>query len=268
MKLSATRIKQYLTCPRQYRYVYVERLPVTLTPQLVFGKAIHQVLQQLHIWYLENDALPGQDEAFTQFMELWREALRVGQPIFTEKSGTPEQFETIAGPIIGNFLRRYGSLPPLAVEFAFELEWRDHVLCGIIDRIEVADTGLVVVDFKTGKAKPTIASLNNDLQLTIYAYAVEQVFSVPVERVVFHHLRSDAEMPTTRDAGDFRHLLEAVLPSVVSGIEAGMFPPSYGFHCNWCDFRERCQQESMAEPSEIHVAWPEVLPDPSLLITA
>ena len=269
MKISATRIKMYLQCPRQYRYAYIERLPTTLTPQLAFGQAIHHTMRRLHSLQLERCVIPDHATSLFIFTELWGEALRQADVQFTDKTGSPETFVKLAEDIIAGYLARYGPEPlPLAVEFAFELPWRDHILCGVIDRIDADSTSLIVTDFKTGKAKPTPKELTNDLQFTVYAYAAEQIFAVPVGRMIYHHLRSGAEMGTLRGEDDFRHLLEAVLPSVVSGIESEMFPPSYGFHCNWCNFRERCFRESTQQIDVTQIAWPETLPELSELLAA
>jgi RecB family exonuclease len=45
--------------------------------------------------------------------------------------------------------------PPLAVEFPFEIPLAEHVLSGVVDRIDEGEAGLTVVELKTGRWKPS-----------------------------------------------------------------------------------------------------------------
>lgn len=55
MKLSASRLKMYLTCPRQFKYVYVDELPLIVTGALAFGQTIHRTLHELHLQSTATD---------------------------------------------------------------------------------------------------------------------------------------------------------------------------------------------------------------------
>ena len=48
MRLSATRLRTYQTCPRQYRYRYVDELPTVVSGPLVFGKTLHAAICDVH----------------------------------------------------------------------------------------------------------------------------------------------------------------------------------------------------------------------------
>jgi hypothetical protein len=45
VRLSFSRIERYETCPRQFRYTYVDRLPGIPGPNLSFGSSIHNALR-------------------------------------------------------------------------------------------------------------------------------------------------------------------------------------------------------------------------------
>ena len=65
--------------------------------------------------------------------------------------------------------------PPLVVEFSFELPWVDpdgeeHLLRGIIDRVDEGPNGLAVTDYKSGKSKPKADSI---------AYFMAEVMALP-----------------------------------------------------------------------------------------
>lgn len=246
MRISPTRLKTYLTCPRQYRYVYIDKIEVPLSSSLAFGRAVHEAL---HLLYLDGDGQVATDPApaIATFDRLWQEALERDNPTFTSSSPTPEGYRELAHRMLTGFIAGQSDKPfPLVMEFPFEVEASEHTLVGIIDRVDAGGDGLTIVDYKTGRAKPSRRDVDGDLQLTVYALAAEQVFGMPVERIVYYHLRDQTEIVTTRGTEEFERLTSLVLPHVLQAIEAAMFPPCYGYWCRYCDHRERCQAEGPA----------------------
>ncbi len=241
MRLSATRLQTYHTCPRQYRYRYVEELPTTLTGPLAFGRVIHEVLCLLHQRSQTTGSVLDLAAGLEAFDWCWQEILERERPLFTESDPSPEEYAALAGEILAGYVLSQGTgPPPLAVEFPFEFPWGEHVLNGFIDRIDEGERGLIIVEFKTGKRKPSPKDLRTDLQLTFYAYAVEHVFEQPVERLVYYFLRDQTPLVTHRTPEDFRHLCEGVLEPTAAAIESGRFPPRCGWWCRWCDYQALC----------------------------
>lgn len=244
MQLSATRIKNYLTCPRQFRYAYVQEMPLTLTGALAFGWVIHQTLNLLHLKSLQNSVGLDLEYAYQTFDCLWRQTLKRDRPLFKDGGLSVEQYWDLADDILRGYVEAHRDQPPpLALEFPFELPWREHALLGAIDRIDEGQNGLIVVDFKSGQRKPSPQDLQHDLQLTLYAWVAETLWGQRVERVVYYHLRDQTPLLTTRSYSDYRRLCDDILPQVVHGIQSGRFEPHYGFWCRWCDFRELCAAE-------------------------
>lgn len=257
MRLSATRLQCYHTCPRQYHYRYVEELPTTLTGPLAFGRVVHEVLCLLHQQSLSLgnglDLAAGLD----LFERRWQEIQEQERPLFTESDPPPEEYAALAAGILCDYvLAQQGKPPPLVVEFPFEFPWGEHVLNGFIDRIDEGERGLIIVEFKTGKRKPSPKDLRTDLQLTFYAYAVERVFEQPVERLVYYFLRDQTPLVTHRTPEDFRHLCEGILEPTAAAIESGRFPPRCGWWCRWCDYQALCDAlgpEDVIFPPELAV---------------
>ena len=113
-----------------------------------------------------------------------------------------------------------------------------------MDRLDESEQGLIVVDFKSGARKPSPKDLDDDLQFTIYAFAIEQMMGRPVEKVVHCHLRTGGGFETQRTNNHFAWLLYEVLPFVAGGVARGEFAPRSGYWCNLCDYRELCRAEN------------------------
>ncbi len=54
MKLSASRLKMYSDCPRQFKYAYIDELPTVLTGAFAFGLTIHRTLHEVHFAECRN----------------------------------------------------------------------------------------------------------------------------------------------------------------------------------------------------------------------
>lgn len=238
MELSAKRLKTYLECPRKFQFAYIDQIPFPLPASLAFGKAIHAVIEQFHIDGLDENS------SVKMFRQIWRQLIDEERPIFLDRRWTPERYERLAEKILVGYIKRHlGKPSPLLVEFEFTVPFGEHYLHGVIDRIDEGNEGLVVVDLKSEKTKPSKAELDMDLQFTVYTFAVSRLFGLPVERCVHYHLRTNEELVTYRDLGRCQLVLSEVTKFVVQNIQSGFFHPNRGIQCRWCPFSFLCEQD-------------------------
>lgn len=137
---------------------------------------------------------------------------------------------------------------------------------GSMDRVETdADGNAYVVDFKTGKAKPTAAEVENHAQLAVYQLAVRE----GAVDELFHGTRpapGGAELvqlrigAARRDGGDTQPTVQhqqalsgdwadSLLADAAARVLDERFTPSTGRHCENCAFRAACS----ARPEGRHV---------------
>lgn len=242
---SASRLKMLLRCPRQFRYRYLDGIPALATAPLAFGKTIHEVLRVAGEAHMATGELPVVPEMVWHFAASWREALQGEEVYFAPTHPTCDQYLLLGGDILERFYDYYAHRPPpLLVELAFEVPFGDGSLLGFVDRVDEGPNGLVVVDYKSGKRKPTPAEAAHDLQLTVYALAVRETLGQEVERVEFHCLRDGSSLASTRDESALSCLLGNVRTTAEKTMERGEFLPRSGYWCNWCDYRELCRAEN------------------------
>jgi ATP-dependent helicase/DNAse subunit B len=86
IKLSATRLKTYLVCPRQFRYRYIDEVPTVLTGALAFGKTIHQVIHDLHQWSIYSGEPLNEHIALSDFARLWEQVITEQKPHLNDVS--------------------------------------------------------------------------------------------------------------------------------------------------------------------------------------
>ena len=120
-------------------------------------------------------------------------------------------------------------------------------LVGTLDLVERdADGRLVVVDLKTAARKYSDLQVEASLQLSIYSYATAMNGLADEQdlRLRFDVLTKTKQPElhrywTTRDsAANVR--LYRLAAEVLAAVDAGVFPPRVGWHCQDCPVRSRC----------------------------
>ncbi|MFR9674294.1 ATP-dependent helicase [Streptomyces sp. TR06-5] len=128
---------------------------------------------------------------------------------------------------------------------------------GSMDRVEQDVQGrLYVVDFKTGRAKPTAAEVEHHPQLAVYQLALREQGHTPGGAELVH-LRLGA---TRREGGDALPAVQQqkppdgawigdLLAEAAGRVLDERFTPRTGTHCTRCAFRSSCS----AQPEGRHV---------------
>lgn len=129
---------------------------------------------------------------------------------------------------------------PLAVERSFLIDVNGIKLRGFIDRIDKLESGgLAIIDYKSSQELFTTEHLQNDLQLTLYQLAAQELWHLPVERLTLYHMRSNTPCHCSpRGEGQLQEARELVL-EVADNIAKQNFPAVENQFCP-CDFLEHC----------------------------
>ena len=305
--LAPTSLEAYAVCPRRYFLGQVLRVPVAERPEDIQrisardkGSLVHEILER---FLARETALerserirPGQrwseahaavldeiaDEVFDEYVQrgltgralLWeldRSAIRRDLHRFlteddrrrSRQACVPDAVELRFGP---------GDATPVAVHLR---DGRSLAFKGVVDRIDRADTGrVVVVDYKTGGDRD-FSDLVHDpvmrgtkLQLPIYGLAARARYGEVDVRTSYWFLSEKAgfkERGYDLDDASLDRFGEAV-EVIVHGIESGAFPARPGAedtfrstfaNCSYCDFDPIC-------PNDREQAWQRVKAAPVL----
>lgn len=255
--LSYSQLALYLECPLKYRFRYIDEIRTEgVSSALLFGKTIHQVLARFY-----TDAMEGKPFSLTAFLgsfaEMWREACE-GQRVVYGKEENFNSLLTRGQELLRVFVRgRLPTLRVIAVEVPFEFKLENPEtgeefpvpIKGIIDLIEEDEQGtLWVVDHKTSSRAFSDHDLDADLQLMIYAAAVEQLDMVEGRQKRY---RFDVLTKTKQPKflqyrlykdGKDRQKLYRLVTEIWKAIEAGAFYPRYSMHYAGCPWEEECRE--------------------------
>lgn len=246
VRLSFSRIDAYATCPRRFRYAYVDRLPGRPGPHLSFGTSIHRALEAFYDRKLPS--CPTEDELLGFLYQRW-DASGFAELPREEQIG----FYRHAQQVLRAFHRRAAPSYrlPAATEVWFELPVDyEAVVVGSIDRVDVDDDGRFhIVDYKTNRRIKDRTRVAASLQLALYALACRHLYGTLPATVSLDFVVPGVTITVPLEDLDLEAARRAVLDTSAA-VRAESYAPTPGPLCDWCDFQPVCPAWYPAAPTE------------------
>lgn len=253
-QFSFTQLAAFKTCPLQYKFAHVLKVPVFGKWTFSFGKTMHNTLQRFFTVWLERTAqsqgslfgntvpveaseLPvSKDELMEMFDYCWQDDWYVNDAQREEyrekgKASLRDYYKMIAQTMPS----------PMSIEQGFTLKLGDVVVKGRIDRIDHFEGGVEIIDYKTGSPKTEKKLSKGDKeQLMLYQIAARDVLGLDVKKLTFHYLENNSSVSFLASDDDLLLLQEQIVERV-QGIRNSNFNATPGFHCKFCDFKDICE---------------------------
>jgi putative RecB family exonuclease len=247
--VSPSRVNQIETCPRQYQYSTVLRIPEPKKMATYRGTAFHAVLEEMFNRTAESPRDRTVDYTLTLMREMFRESLMT--PEYAAEMELDEVGIQTFGRDLAKYIRTYFTMEDPTritsegIEIKFDVDMGGYLLRGILDRLDRLPTGeLEIVDYKTGKVPQSKYKDSAILPAKIYAYMCrEQLGEVPKQiRLLYVQFGKTLTIPVTDADMDYaeKRVREA-WAKIENWYELGFFPPIANNLCmNWCAFKSIC----------------------------
>jgi putative RecB family exonuclease len=256
---SHSRLSAYETCPRKYRFRYVDGIDLGGEGIEAFtGTLVHDALEWLHT-EVAAGRVPDLAALTARFREQWQARWHAGVVIVRE-SDTPEGYQQMGARCLAAYHRRYhpfdrGEVVGLELQLQVPLDaLQQHWILGYADRVTRLGPGRYEIrDYKTGRWVPPQEELDRDRQLALYQLALPRLFPDVHEVVlVWNYLQKDVECSSRRTPAQLESLRQATLALVLEIVDraarAGddpvqadvLFPTRESRLCDWCDYRTIC----------------------------
>lgn len=266
IRISGSDIKKLETCGLQWFLQKEAQGVTTRTDALTVGSVIHAFARALY-----SGELPADVEVVKANMrEVWRGLFP--KQTWVERS-EEETLSQVVERLVSWHNQQRGRRPVAGeLKFSESITIGDEtaLLVGRVDRVEVeadSPSHVHVVDFKTGKIRPTQEEAKTDPQLGVYRLATQLG---AFDEVVPGAIDAGAELVQLRNSSNSEAYVQQVGPiddgwveqlvtDAVSSIRSEEFPATAGAHCRFCDYRRLCPTQASGQP----VAGPMPLPSPA-----
>lgn len=252
-QFSFTQLSAFRTCPLQYKFAHILKIPVFGKWTFTFGKTMHNTLHHFFLLWLERagvkqaslfgsaptrtDGLPVTiEELLALYNDSW-------QDDWYKDDAQREEYRKRGRDQLRAFYAYLGEHPPRPkfLEQDFTLKIGDAVIKGRIDRVDEAEGGVEIIDYKTGTPKDDKKLEASDKeQLLLYQMAATDILGLNPVKLTYHYLEDNSQISfigTEKDLLDLREKIQ----DRVNGIRTSKFGPTAGFHCKYCDFADICE---------------------------
>lgn len=234
LRLSASSVAHYATCPLQFKLERDWRLPTEPSGPLQYGAAMHRVM--LAYYQAVKASKPMTQDAL---LELFRAELASAglqdayQHELYERQGVRQLTEFFG-------IQQRASPPKvLHTEEWFEVSLGSTTITGRIDRMDrLPDGRIVITDYKTGRPQSQ-EDADESLQLSIYALAARERWGYEADRLVLYNLEGNEAVVTHRSTAEIEVARKKVLDTA-GCISAGRFEAKPGFACRFCAYKNLC----------------------------
>ncbi len=237
--LSYTQIETFITCPLQYKYRYILKIPVPPTAAGSFGSSIHMALQKFYEKVKDGEK-PTQDDLLRLLDEVWL-------PVGYGTKQYEEKMKKRGIKLLTIFYEKFYNpkVIPQSLEQVFKIRLTPTLkIGGKIDRVDLTEDGkLEIIDYKTGK-RPTDKEIKENLQMTVYGLAATDtgIYNRKPEEVIFSFYFFDPheKISSTRTKEQLEEAKKKLIAQAEE-IATSEFPPKVGPWCDFCDFRLICE---------------------------
>ena len=252
-KYSFTQLKAYQTCPLQYKYAHILRIPVKGKQTFSFGKTMHSTLQKFfELVRSQNQASDdlfnssAKKKAYSQVTE--KDLLQFYQDSWIddwyESKASRESYRKKGRAALQEFFRIWSKekIVPEYLEKGFNLKIADYTIRGVIDRIDrLPSKKLEIIDYKTGRSKTKKEiDPSTKRQLLIYQLAAQEVFGEPAEILTFYYLEDNHKLQFIGSEPELDKTRQEIV-KIIQQIESKNFEPKPSEqNCRFCDFNKIC----------------------------
>ena len=234
--ISATKLNAYQRCPYAYFLKYEKRVPVMESfGSAVLGNALHDALAQCHGGWTQGDRVPD----WGWISDCWTRAATT----LTNKQVREGR------SILENYYQKFIATEsvfrqPLAIEgriqATLQFENLEFSVTGRYDRIDYLEDGLELIDYKSTQNVKSPKTTEMELQLGLYALALEQTYGQSLKYVSLLFLRSGEKVRYAATDGHKRQVRGVLKDLAWQVRHDAVWDAKPGNQCQGCAYSQYC----------------------------
>src|SRR5690554_1634752 len=240
--LSVSQVRTYLRCPRQYEYIYINKMRPPVTSSLLLGRAFHKAIEEANRAKMETGEILSNDDVKDAFSQMWD---REKAEVEWEEGEDQGQLKDAGLAMTSHYYEQIGQkLRPMMIEQGTTVDIEGVPVKVVIDLVERDGK---IRDFKTAKRTPAKDEADRSIQLSTYAMAYREMTGEHESGAALDYtvsLKGGPKITQLETQIDDARLerTKALIKGVAQAISSGMFyPVEEGFSCSFCSFRDLCK---------------------------
>ncbi len=240
--LSPSKVSTFRDCALQFRFSVIDRLPEMPSMPAAKGTVVHRALELL----FGLDPAARTLAAALPLVEIAADEVLSSDEYAALELDDPARFRADARSLVERYfqLEDPAAIRPIGLELKLEAEVGGVLLRGIIDRLEEAPDGsLIVTDYKTGRVPGERYEQGKLGGVHFYAYLCEVALGRRPSRIQLLYLADPLAIvaePSDQSITGLQRRVGAIWSAVERACEHDDFRPKPGRLCDWCSFKTCC----------------------------
>ena len=250
--LSPSRASQFKTCPKQFEYANVIKIPEPTNEVQAKGTTIHSALEKL---YDENPENRTTKKLHELFRTEWNNIRNNEEHINLFKNKEEERAWGLdAYKLLSNYLKVENAkeIEPVERERWVRGSIEDLNLRGILDRMDTdKDGNLIILDYKSGKAPNAKYKEPRFFALKLYALLIEQELGeIPSELKLIYLKNSTIHtLKVTKEMlSEAKNEILEIWKDIKISFQNDNFPATKNNLCDWCYYKPICPAYNQESP--------------------
>jgi len=246
---SFSKIGSFETCKLQYKYRYVDKLPLRVeTIEAFMGIKVHEALKEFYD-LVKNKIIKPKKWLLSKYDELWEKDFNDSIKIVKKEFSAEDYYERGKKCLI-DYYEEYEPFDQTkivkteeSVFFKLKHDSGEYGFTGIIDRLDWNDIEKIfeIHDYKTSATLMTQEEAGQDFQLPLYQLALLSRWpEAEKAKLIWHFLLFNKQIESSRTKEQLMGI-QSIAVDKIKAIEAcEEFPPHKSVLCDWCDFQQIC----------------------------
>ncbi|NIO48346.1 MAG: hypothetical protein GTN73_02740 [Candidatus Aminicenantes bacterium] len=246
---SFSKIESFEKCKLQYKYRYIDKLPLRIeTIEAFMGIIVHEALKEFYE-LVKNKIIKPEKWLLSKFDELWKKDYKDSIKIVKKEFSAEDYYEK-GKKCLMDYYEEYKPFDQTkivkteeSVFFKLKQNSDEYKFTGIIDRLDWNDKEKVfeIHDYKTSATLMTQEEAGQDFQLPLYQLALLSKWpEAEKTKLIWHFLLFNKQIESSRTKEQLTEI-QSLAVDKIKAIEACKeFPPQKSVLCDWCDFQEIC----------------------------
>jgi RecB family exonuclease len=223
---SYSRIDTYSSCRAKYFYTYILKKPRVFSPAATLGNIVHDTLENC----IDNGEQLDYRKLKTEYINQI--------PKWDPDKLIPRELVDAGHTMLDDFFDDHSekSFNTYYKEMPFSFIIGSYRINGFIDRVDIENETIRIVDYKTSKYELSQKAVPQNLQLGIYALALSNIFPDKEIYAELHYLRSGKKKGHLFSKEDLENVKLKILDICNTIINDKMFKHTSNTRlCSFCD---------------------------------
>ena len=264
-------LSTFARCPQKYKLVYIDHIRKKEEGIEAFaGKVVHEVLE----WLYSSENIKKTimlDQIIRKYNEIWLDRWHDKIMVYSKENNF-EKSKNIKAIIwkggmdcLVNYSHEYGpkfyeenqegniqntlTIDNIRLEKKYIGRIAGYNFAGIMDRVNIGNEVVTIIDYKTTKKSKSGDQARKDLQMGIYYKLAKENLDSKKILLRLIYLRVPKQVDFEISDKDYEKI-ECKITNLIDRIlSETKYEPNEGFLCNWCYHWQECEAKKTDNPS-------------------